>query len=171
VATLAGAQRAAPAEDPRGDARPMSESVRELLGIAHSETCGCDTMPSERTGCCFFCDTSLVRQGSKPARGAASPKPAPKAARRRSPRGRYLYGTYAHGHVLSDETAFIVEDRLRSAVSRRRSATGSSAPTRVGPSTSNQGAHRDQLTGARALASPNACLLRLTVICSGNLSA
>src|SRR5437867_1825142 len=95
----------------------MSESVRELLAITYCETCACDTMPSERTGCCFFCDTLLVPQRSEPEPEALSPKPVPKATRRRS-RLRYLYGTCAQGHVLNEETAFIVEGRLRCRICR-----------------------------------------------------
>jgi hypothetical protein len=96
----------------------VSASVRELLGITYCETCACETMPSERTGCCFFCDTSLVPQRSEPEQGTLSPKPASKATRRRSPRVRYLRGTCARGHVLNEETAFIVEGRLRCRICR-----------------------------------------------------
>jgi hypothetical protein len=47
----------------------MSASLREVLGIVYCKTCGCDTMPSEHTGCCFFCDTLLVPKRSGRGRG------------------------------------------------------------------------------------------------------
>jgi hypothetical protein len=110
----------------------MSEAVRELLGISYCETCACDTIPSERTGCCFVCDTVLVAQRSAPAPGAPFPKPLPKpkATRGRSPRLRHLHGTCVRGHVLSKETAFIREGRLRCRICSLEAKTYSPERTR-----------------------------------------
>lgn len=36
------------------------EATRAAMGIEFCARCGCDTMPSEITGRCFFCDTQLV---------------------------------------------------------------------------------------------------------------
>lgn len=37
-----------------------AEVSRDVLGIVFCETCQEDTMPDDRTGCCFFCGTQLV---------------------------------------------------------------------------------------------------------------
>jgi hypothetical protein len=33
---------------------------RAVLGIVYCPVCEQDTMPSDRTGCCLFCDTLIV---------------------------------------------------------------------------------------------------------------
>lgn len=39
----------------------MNEQQRRtILGIVYCHVCKQDTMPCERTGICFFCDTQLV---------------------------------------------------------------------------------------------------------------
>ena len=40
-------------------------STRELLNIVFCPTCKVDTMPSDRTGQCFFCDTQLCGPQTK----------------------------------------------------------------------------------------------------------
>jgi hypothetical protein len=96
----------------------MSEPVRELLGITYCETCACDTIPSERTGRCFFCNALLVHPRSRRGPRTASVEAPTKAASRRSPRPRALYGTCAQGHALNEETAEILAGRLRCRVCR-----------------------------------------------------
>jgi len=41
---------------------------RELLGIVYCHRCRVDTIPNDRTGRCFFCDTQLVEPPAKVSR-------------------------------------------------------------------------------------------------------
>ncbi len=41
---------------------------RETLGIVYCHRCRVDTIPNERTGSCFFCDTQLLEPLAKVSR-------------------------------------------------------------------------------------------------------
>lgn len=57
-----------------------ADEIRALLNIHFCGRCGCDTMPDDRTGRCFWCDTRLVGPKTRPANvksEIAPPLPAP----------------------------------------------------------------------------------------------
>lgn len=43
-----------------------ADAVREALNVTFCPTCGCDTMPNDRTGACFFCNTIIDAELAPP---------------------------------------------------------------------------------------------------------
>lgn len=71
-------------------------SDRDVLGIVFCPTCGCDTMPHDATGQCFFCDTQLVPRNrvAPPAQHHLPPPPV-----LLSGRCAFCEGVLAHGRT------------------------------------------------------------------------